>query len=75
MSLLRDSLQQTPAGMQAIRLRAKNLLLDARSKGDNKNLSQVPLEKLQQAERVAVAPPVLCWILIDDPDHGIARDY
>jgi hypothetical protein len=58
MSLLGGSGQPAPAEAKAIRLRAKTLLLDARSKGDDSNLSQVLLEKLGQMENAGDAPPV-----------------
>jgi tetratricopeptide (TPR) repeat protein len=58
MSLLGGSGKPAPAEANAIRARAKALLLDARAKGDNSNLSQVLLEKLEQAEQSGAAPPV-----------------
>jgi tetratricopeptide (TPR) repeat protein len=58
MALLGGSGQPAPTEAKAIRLRAKTLLLDARSKGDDSNLSQVLLEKLGQTEEAGDAPPV-----------------
>jgi tetratricopeptide (TPR) repeat protein len=58
MALLGGSGQPAPAEAKAIRLRAKTLLLDARAKGDDSNLSQVLLEKLDQIEQAGDPAPV-----------------
>jgi tetratricopeptide (TPR) repeat protein len=58
MALLGGLGQASPAEKKAIRERSKALLLDARSRGDNSNLSQVLLEKLNQADEAGTAPPV-----------------
>ena len=58
MSLLGGSTQLSGAEAAAMRLRAKNLLIHARANGDDSNLSQVLLEKLQQSEEEGPAQPV-----------------
>ncbi|WP_158820048.1 tetratricopeptide repeat protein [Granulicella sp. S156] len=58
MTLLAKASQQSPEDAQATRRRSRELLLQAKAAGDNSNLIQILLEKLQDADQPAKAEPV-----------------
>lgn len=59
MAVLGGTPDQGAAGQQVSRARAKALLMDAKSKGDNSNLLQILLEQLNNSEAAGpAAPPV-----------------
>jgi tetratricopeptide (TPR) repeat protein len=73
MSLLGASTQQSGNAAEATKLRAKNLLLDAKSKGDDSNLMQTLLEKLQQGEEAGPQAPVVGKEWFDKGEAAFSR--